>query len=254
MPFELPTITPVKLLSINVRTENHGDGLARAIDLKCSVKVPNTKLDEIDQFLRPMLYKAVETEEEKAQQQELPEVEKATPTPLLRSHAVKWPLALNIEYAGYQFDLDRGLGGNSNMVVGEVNLNKVSVTGMEGGTVEIGFRLQMSDVGDDVIGKLSSYIKTEMHIALSAPKMKQEAIDGTQGHPGAVAAAAADAAKKKDEPARTGHEAGDTLAANEKAGKNKPASEVPKPPRKKRASSVNKPSLKAPVDEADVAY
>lgn len=250
MALEFHTSTAMKLHGLNVRTENHGDGLALAVDMKCSVEVPNTKLNEISPALLPMFYMAVETEEGEASLDQLPGMPSKTDSqlPLLRSHELAPAIPLGVEYVGYQVTVDRGLGAKSNLVLSECKVNKLKISPKEGGTVLIEFRIQASMVSDEIVGKLSSYIKAEIHLAMSAPQKKLEAIDGTVGHPGAAAA------EKKDEPARTGHEAGDTFAANEAAGKNKPASEVPKPTRKKRAGSVNKPSLKPPVEETDVAY
>lgn len=230
----IDNFTATRLLSLNVRTENHGDGLARAIDLKCQMDAPNTFLQQLAPELLAMLFKPVEQPDAQVAIEGVPET-----MPLLRSHAIKWPMALEGDYAGYQITVDRGLGGSSNMVLQEAKLNKLALTCMEGGTVQVQFRLQVSNVGDEVIGKLSSYIKSDMHIALMPPQVKPAAIDGSQA---AFDADHPEAGKKVDDaPAPTGHEAGDTLAANEAAGLNKPASEVPKPkPARKKAKQ---PSL-----------
>lgn len=231
----IDSFTATRLLSLNVRTENHGEGLARAIDLKCQMDAPNTFLQQLAPELLAMLFMPVEQPEAQAKLDGVPET-----LPLLRSHAIKWPMALEGDYAGYQITVDRGLGGTSNMVLQEAKLNKLQLTCLEGGTVQLQFRLQVSNVGDEVIGRLSSYIKADMFIALLPPQMKAAAIDGSQAafdadHPEAGKQAA------EEKPAPTGHEAGDTLAANEAAGLNKPASEVPKPkPARKKAKQ---PSL-----------
>lgn len=234
----IDNFTATRLQSLNVRTENHGDGLARAVDLKCQIDAPNTLLLQIAPDLLPMLFKPVEREEDAQSSIEgVPET-----LPLLRSHAIKWPMDLDGDFAGYQITVDRGLGGTSNMVLQEAKLNKLKLTCLEGGTVQLQFRLQVPNVGDEVVGKLSSYIKSDMHIALLPPQVKPEAIDGTQAafdadHPEAKGA------EKKPEAA--GHEAGDTFAKNEAEGLNKPASEVPAAPAsKKRRGSTNRPSLK----------
>ncbi len=249
MTLRIDKFTQTLLQSLNVRTENHGDGLARAIDLKCVMDLPNTWLDQLDPALLDMLFKPVEQEEAQTPLEGVAPVQK----PLLRSHRIKFPMALELDYSGYQLTVDRGLGGTSNLVLQEVSLNKVFINCKEGGTVELIFRLQASNVGDDVIGRLSSYLKANMFIALSPPAMKQAAIDGTAGHPGAKAATPTIGAKpneatpakktakgKATAPAATGNEAGDLLAANEAAGLNKPAAEVPAP-KKKRSG---KPSIK----------
>lgn len=230
----IDNFTATRLLSLNVRTENHGEGLARAIDLKCQMDAPNTFLQQLAPELLAMLFMPVEASEPQAKLDGVPET-----LPLLRSHVIKWPMELEGDYSGYQITVDRGLGGTSNMVLQEAKLNKLRLTCLEGGTVQLQYRLQVSGVGDEVIGRLSSYIKADMFVALLPPQVKPAAIDGSQ--------AAFDAdhpegdRKANDKPAPTGHDAGDLLAANEAAGKNKPAAEVPKPkPARKKAS---KPSL-----------
>lgn len=239
----IDNFTATRLLSLNVRTENHGDGLARAIDLKCQMDAPNTFLNQLAPELLAMLFMPVEQPGAQAKLDGVPDT-----MPLLRSHSIAWPMALEGDYSGYQITVDRGLGGTSNMVLQEAKLNKLRLTCMEGGTVQLQFRLQVSNVGDEVIGRLSSYIKADMFIALLPPQVKPAAIDGTQK---AFEADHPDAGKKADDkPAPTGHEAGDTLAANEAAGLNKPASEVPKP-RAKR--NTNKPSLNVVEKEGAAA-
>ena len=240
----IDTFTATRLLSLNVRTENHGDGLARAIDLKCQMDAPNTFLHQLAPELLAMLFMPVEAPEPQAKLDGVPET-----MPLLRSHAIQWPLALEGDYSGYQITVDRGLGGSRNIVLQEAKLNKLRLTCMEGGTVQLQFRLQVSNVGDEVIGRLSSYIKADMFVALLPPQVKPAAIDGTQK---AFEADHPDAGKKADEkPTPTGHEPGDTLAKNEADGKNKPASEVPPAPAKKRRAT-GKPSLKV-VEKEEAA-
>lgn len=239
----IDNFTATRLLSLNVRTENHGDGLATAIDLKCQMDAPNTFLNQLAPELLAMLFMPVEQPEAQAKLDGVPDT-----MPLLRSHSIAWPLALEGDYAGYQITVDRGLGGSSNMVLQEAKLNKLRLTCMEGGTVQLQYRLQVSNVGEDVVGKLSSYVKRDLFLALLPPQVKPAAIDGSQA---AFDADHPEAGKKAaDKPAATGHEAGDTLAANEAAGLNKPASEVPKPKAKR---NTGKPSLKVVEKEGAAA-
>lgn len=221
--------TATRLLKMNLRTENHGDGLANAFDLECEMEAPNTFLEQLAPELLDMLFMPLEEPSEQQAIEGVPETK-----PLLRSHSIKYPMDLEGDYAGYQITVDRGLGGSSNLVLQEAKLNKVRLTCIEGGSIKIRYRLQVSNVGEDVIGKLAAYQKRDMHLALLPPQHKPEAINGTQAafeqdHPGAKAANA--------EPQK---QAAEVFAENEAAGKNKPASEVPAP-KKKRGG---KPSLK----------
>lgn len=254
MHFELKNFSPVKGKTINIRSENHGSDHVIAVDWAVSMEVPNTFLNKLDSALLPMFYKPAEQEgDAAAAQPQLEGVEEVSSLPLLRSTNVKFPLALNFEFVGYQVTVDRGLGGKSNLVMLEAKVNKFTVDCKEGGTAVVSFRIQATGLNEETRGQLSSYIKgATTAIALKPPEMKQEPIDGTQGHPGAKVPQEGsgepgnawpfpkDQKKAKAAPA-TGNEAGDAFAAAEADGKNKPADEVPPAPKKRGGK---KPSLK----------
>lgn len=216
--FAIDNFMPVKGRTFNVRGENHGTEHVICVDWSVLMDVPNDWLDNLDKSLKAMFYKpGSEDEVAAAKQGELEGVEVVSAMPFLRSTNIKFPFELDLDYSGYQLTVDRGLGGKSNLVLHEVKVNKIKLSCKEGGTVEVQLRLQAQRVSEEVRGLLSSYIKgAPTAIALKPPQERQQAIDGTKGHPGAETAA-----KGKQE--RTGHEAGDAFAQAAAAGNTKPA-------------------------------
>jgi len=176
--FAIAEMAKVKILNVNVRSELHGDEYVSAVDLSVQLSTSNHILSEFDGHLRGMLYQKAKGAD--AQQQgQLEGVEPVTDMPQLRCTAIEQPIRLKSEYAGYTLTIDRGLGGGSNIVVGDCAVNKVRADCKEGGTVDLGFRVQASNLKEDVIGKLATLIGCETSITLTPPQQKQAPIDGT---------------------------------------------------------------------------
>jgi hypothetical protein len=174
--FSLEAMTAVTIMNVNVRSELHGDDHVPAADISVRLNTSNHILSEFDGSLRSMLYKAVEASQ---QQGQLEGVEPISDMPLLRTTNLEQPLRLANEFMGYSLTIDRGLGGGSNVVVGDVAINKVRADCKEGGTVDLLFRLQASKLSADVIGKLATLIGCETKITLMPPVERQAPIDGT---------------------------------------------------------------------------
>lgn len=174
--FSLDQMTAVKIMNVNVRSELHGDDHVPAADISVRLTTSNLILSEFDGALRSMLYKPVDVE---PQQGQLEGVEPVSDLPLLRTTVLEQPLRLGNEFVGYSLTIDRGLGGGSNIVVGDVAINKLRADCKEGGSVDLTFRLQASALSADVIGKLATLIGCETRIMLTPPVERQAAIDGT---------------------------------------------------------------------------
>ena len=174
--FAIESMAKVTILNVNVRSELHGDEHVPAADISVKLTTSNHILSEFDGALRGMLYQKAKGE---AAQGQLDGVEPVTDMPLLRCTTIEQPLKLKSEYVGYTLTIDRGLGGGSNIVVGECSVNKVRADCKEGGTVDLLFRVQASNLKEDVIGKLATLIGCETSIMLTPPAVKQAPIDGT---------------------------------------------------------------------------
>ncbi len=163
MQFNL-TKTAAKLNSFNIRAEKHGDENVPAGDLKLTIKAANTILDIFDPDLRTALYKNT------AAQQGQEEVAGLAPTlPNLRFANLDVPLKFKDQGVGYTLVLDWGLGGDSNLTLEACEVNNFAATLEEGGTVELSFRVQISNPDADVIGKLGVNVQHEITIDLTAP-------------------------------------------------------------------------------------
>lgn len=174
--FSLQQMAKVTILNVNVRSELHGDEHVPAADLSIKLTTSNLILSEFDGALRGMLYQKAKGE---AAQAQLEGVEPVSDMPLLRCTTIEQPMKLKSEYVGYTLTIDRGLGGGSNLIVGECAINKMRADCKEGGTVDLSFRVQASKLSADVIGKLATLIGCETSITLAPPAVKQAPIDGT---------------------------------------------------------------------------
>lgn len=186
MPFEIPTPTAAKLNTVTPRKEMHGDEPVSAVSLGLSITGPNTLLDHLDGGkLRNALYMAV------PDQEQLPGVEPATP--LLRARGIE-VVSLNGSLEGWTVGFEHGIDEGSAIVLGSSKVDKFRVKPMEGGSVELLFRVGTSDISEEEAGALFGKLGQEVMISLKAPvKAEGEAIDGTVGHPGAAAAGDPDA-------------------------------------------------------------
>lgn len=186
MPFEIPTPTAAKLNTVTPRKEMHGDEPVSAVSLSLSITGPNTLLDHLDGGkLRNALYMAV------PDQEQLPGVEPATP--LLRARGID-VVSLNGSLEGWTVSFEHGIDEGSAIVLGSSKVDKFRVKPMEGGSVELLFRVGTSDISEEEAGALFGKLGQEVMISLKAPvKTEGPVIDGTVGHPGATAVGDPDA-------------------------------------------------------------
>lgn len=184
MPFELLTMTALKVLSVNPRKERHGEDLVQAVDLGLRWETSNESLSHFDGWLLDSLYRNAAAE---AGQETLQDM--AAGLPNLRSPLLKMPLKWDWEGAGYTLRIDHGLGGKSDLVLLGCTIKKVAFDCREGGTTFIDFQVQANtDINEKVVGKLCGLEGTEIQASLLAPDERMEPIDGTTGHPGAFQA------------------------------------------------------------------
>lgn len=167
MAFELLQLTKCKLSSVNVRSEKHGPELVPAVDLKLSIDASNDILDKFHPDLKQSLFfKALEDD---GAQGELDGVDPVTTLPNLRFSRLEGPLKWNATGAGYALMIDYGLGGSSNLDLYGCEINNFSFSPKEGGTVEVKFRVQISEIEEHIIGKLATLCEHDVHITLTAP-------------------------------------------------------------------------------------
>jgi hypothetical protein len=176
--FELAQWTRVNVTGVNVRSEMHGSEHVPAVDLKFKLTTANTILDELVPPLRQQLYMAA-GEDYEPEEPEFEEVTPVTDTPLLRCEDLE-PLQLKKKFEGWTVEFDYGRGGKSNIVLPGCTVDKFVVDAKQGGSVEITFRAQTSNVKSDTLGKLGVMIGLEQTIRILAPLVNKP-IDGSSG-------------------------------------------------------------------------
>lgn len=170
MAFEIEDFTPVKITSVNPRSERHGpEELHPAVDLHISLTTGNNILTALDGKLLDALY-TKNANADQGGQQNLEGVEEVSNLPNLKfplMGALKWKKDL----VGYTLTVQHGVG--SDIVLKGCKVNNFTIDPKEGGSVDLKFRVQSSDVDERTLGKLGLLVQNEVDVMLLAPEAKQ---------------------------------------------------------------------------------
>lgn len=171
MAFEIEDFTPVKITSVNPRSERHGpEELHPAVDLHISLTTGNNILTALDGKLLDALY-TKNANADQGGQQSLDGVEEVSSLPNLKfplMGALKWKKDL----VGYTLTVQHGVG--SDIVLTGCKVNNFTIDPKEGGSVDLKFRVQSSDVDERTLGKLGLLVQNEVDVMLLAPEAKQD--------------------------------------------------------------------------------
>lgn len=171
MAFEIEDFTPVKITSVNPRSERHGpEELHPAVDLHISLTTGNNILTALDGKLLDALY-TKNANADQGGQQSLDGVEEVSNLPNLKfplMGALKWKKDL----VGYTLTVQHGVG--SDIVLKGCKVNNFTIDPKEGGSVDLKFRVQSSDVDERTLGKLGLLVQNEVDVMLLAPEAKQD--------------------------------------------------------------------------------
>lgn len=212
MQFQLTEFLPVSMAALSLPARKKGQDIIHTTDIAFDFEGSNKLLDLFDPALLPMIYRAAENESE-LKQQTLEGVERVSDFPMLRSAAIKMPMLLALEFAGYTMVVDRGLGETqpgSNIQVDEINVKRIRIWCKEGGSIKGSMHLQSKNVSDAQVGQLRSFLKLQTQLKLLAPQVRQQQVDGVgadldaelAGKTGKPAAAPAPAAAAKTAAAK----------------------------------------------------
>jgi len=151
-----------KLSSVNPRAEIHGEERKPACDLKFEVTCANDVLIHFHPELRSLLFK-------KDEQPDL--IDQAQPTEALT--ALRFPKMGTIKWdwqgIGYKLTIDYGMGGQSNIVLGECEVDSMRIDPMNGGSVKLGFRV-ICHPESKQMGQLCELIQQEVEISVTPPE------------------------------------------------------------------------------------
>lgn len=194
MAFEIEDFTPVKITSVNPRSERHGpEELHPAVDLHISLTTGNNILTALDGKLLDALY-TKNANADQGGQQNLKGVEEVSNLPNLKfplMGALKWKKDL----IGYTLTVQHGVG--SDIVLKGCKVNNFTIDPKEGGSVDLKFRVQSSDVDERTLGKLGLLVQNEVDVMLLAPEAKQ---DGQQDIENPLPFALNDSDKQMENP------------------------------------------------------
>ncbi|MFM9922715.1 hypothetical protein VLK31_06975 [Variovorax sp. H27-G14] len=195
--FSLPEFTKVKVLDVTVLSQkNRPAGANPGVRLNVQADLPNYVLSEFDPALRNTLFqKSAAAETAKDKRQTLPGVEPISDLPNLTSlarHIKK--VAWSDKLSGYDVEIDHGIGGKSNLKMGDATLENFRFAAKEGGTVAAWWSIEVVDVPKLVMGELTMLKSREVPMKLLEPEVKQQDLD--DGAPAAAPAAPAKGAKK----------------------------------------------------------
>jgi hypothetical protein len=151
-----------KLTNVNPRAEMHGDQPKPAFDLMIEAACPNTVLNSFHPELRAMLYK---TNENPDLADQVTDSDGQTSLRLPKLGSLKW----DQEYAGYAVTVDYGMGGDSNIVLSDVKVDKFKFTAQEGGTVIVCCRI-IAHPDEKVIGPLCNFIQRDIVLSITPPE------------------------------------------------------------------------------------
>lgn len=151
----------VKLSAVNARAEIHGEDRRPAFDLKMEATLPSTALIHFHPELRQMLFKKNESPDL------VDQINPDDPTELRfpKMGALKW----DQELTGYSVEVEYGIGGASNIKLGDVKIDGFKFSAMNGGSVSIEFRAICHPETEDV-GRLCEFIQREIEITVAPPE------------------------------------------------------------------------------------
>lgn len=164
--FDLDQAT-VKLASVNPRAEKHGEDTKPACDLKIEAVLPSSALIHFHPELRQHLYKKDDSPDL------IDQVIDGDGMTALR-YPKMGPLKWEWEGTGYSATVDYGMGGDSNIELGDVKVDHFVFEPQNGGSVTVTFRILAHPDSDDM-GKLCEFIQRDIELTLTPPEPKTAA-------------------------------------------------------------------------------
>lgn len=172
MSFELDTLTKSKITDVVVLSQkNRAPDANPGVGLGFAVELPNTALTYFAGSLRSAMYcksaASVDT------QAGLEGVEPISDLPNLTDVGLKiGNFGWDLELTGYSLEIDHGMGGPSNIVVGDCVLDRFHFVLKEGGTIVVKFQLESNDVSESTFGKVATLKNRDVQITLRAPSVE----------------------------------------------------------------------------------
>ena len=178
MSFVLESLTKAKITDVVVLSQKNREPDANpGAALTFSMELSNNALTYFDGSLKSFLYTKSAASSAAPAQQGLEGVEEVSDLPNLTRSGIKMgKFHWNEDLTGYTLVIDHGMGGKSNLEIGDAMVSNFRIEPKEGGTIIVGFLLESQDVPEKVFGKLATLKNREVQITLSAPEVTQESL------------------------------------------------------------------------------
>lgn len=166
--FAITEAKQLRLTKLNLRDEHHGDQLRKAVDLIVSGQWPNTILDLLHPALRAALYsKSGPAASDDVQRDlDLP----VTDMPNIRFARLGTPVKWDLKIEGATVEVH--YGASKPILLTLCKVDSFNLTPLEGGTVEVGFKIATSaDLSEKVLGKLA-IISGDIELTLQPPRVE----------------------------------------------------------------------------------
>lgn len=169
MPFELETMTTVRILDVRtLAAKNRKPDEMPGMQLLVQATLPVAALAMFDPSLPAMLARKAPVED----QGRLAGIEKLELTEI-GQHVKRIPWVY--DQTGCTIEIDRGLGGTSNLKLSDCTVHRVSFQPQEGVSAKVQWSIDAPALSDAVRGKLTGMKATEMPLTQIAPELSDQA-------------------------------------------------------------------------------
>jgi hypothetical protein len=172
--FGLTTWEPAKCKHVAKREEQYGDELVDAMTIHYRIEFTNDRLDDWFPGLRAAIYMAKDS-------QTIPGVPETTPEK--RTDLIESPHHLKTECAGYMLYMRRGAGHSNPMQVewAGADAKDFKLDAKAGGICTLEFKVNVSGLDPETMGRLASMGGREVEIMFVPPKLQEGTMpDGHQ--------------------------------------------------------------------------
>jgi len=173
MLFSLPNNTECVLTTFVGRTQKSGPEDVPAVTFRLKMaSVSNMLLDLFSKTIRHTVYRAVEGQEQ------LPGMEDTTPI-LQSKDLTDWAPDTCLE--GWRVIVARGIGDDSALQMGSCKVDDFRFSFLDGGHMDVDFRISTADVDEDGAGMLWGRQKRKVFVMITEPEAPsaKPAIDGS---------------------------------------------------------------------------
>ena len=175
MSFHLETMTKCKVLDVRtLAAKDRKPDEPPGAQLLIQSTLPAATLALFDGFLPGMLYRKSSGAGSQGSLDGMHGDELTT----IGEHVKRLPWSY--EQTGCTVEIDRGLGGSSNIVLDDCKVHRVSFQPQQGGGVKVQWSVDAPALSDDVRGKLTGLKATEIEMQLALPEVAQDELDDTE--------------------------------------------------------------------------